>query len=339
MDPPRISILVRECSETIWLRIQNHSDRRTRSCTWRPHANGGISQMQIKMPEFSVVALIGVSGSGKSTFGKRFFKSTEVLSSDFCRGLVSDNENDQSATGDAFNVLYHIAGKRLSRRKLTVIDATNVQKEARKEILRLAKEYHCFAVAIVLNVPERVATDRNANRPDRQFGKHVIKNQMSQLKSSIRRLKDEGFRYVYVLESEDEINNVEIVRERLWTNREDEKGPFDIIGDIHGCYDELLSLLKELGYSVNPELIRTSQSAVTSSHGRKPIFLGDLVDRGPKSPDVVALVMNMVRNGQAICVPGNHDVKLVKWLYGRQVQLKHGLELSAEQFDREGSEF
>ena len=295
--------------------------------------------MQIKVPEFCVVALVGVSGSGKSTFGRRVFKPTEVLSSDFCRGLVSDNENDQSATADAFNVLYHIAGKRLSRRKLTVIDATNVQKEARKEILRLAKENHCFAAAIVLNLPERVASDRNANRPDRQFGKHVIKNQMSQLRNSINRLKDEGFRYVYVLNSEEEVNSVEIVRERLWTNREDEKGPFDIIGDVHGCFDELVLLLERLGYSVDHSLIRTSQPAVTSSHDRKPIFLGDLVDRGPKSADVLALVINMVRNGQALCVPGNHDVKLVRWLDGKQVQLKHGLELTAEQFASESSQF
>ena len=103
------------------------------------------------MVGLSVVLMVGVSGSGKSTFARRHFRATEILSSDFCRGLVSDSENDQAATSDAFEVLHFIAAKRLAAGKLTVVDATNVQPEARKPLVALARQYHCLPVAIVLN--------------------------------------------------------------------------------------------------------------------------------------------------------------------------------------------
>src|ERR671930_616931 len=98
--------------------------------------------MNLIIPELSLVVLIGASGSGKSTFARTHFRPTEVLSSDFCRGLVADDENDQSATGDAFDVLHYIAAKRLAAGRLTVVDATNVQPEARKPLVALARQYH-----------------------------------------------------------------------------------------------------------------------------------------------------------------------------------------------------
>ena len=125
--------------------------------------------MKISIPELSLVLLVGPSGCGKSSFARKHFLPTEVVSSDFCRALVSDNENDQSATGDAFDVLHEIIRKRLTRGRLTVVDATNVQPEARKSLIALAKEYHLFAEAIVFDLPERLCQDRNALRPDRQF--------------------------------------------------------------------------------------------------------------------------------------------------------------------------
>src|SRR5882757_2805481 len=152
--------------------------------------------MKLPIPELAVVALIGASGSGKSTFARKQFRATEILSSDFCRGLVSDDENNQAATNDAFEVLHFIATKRLAAGKLTVVDATNVQPEARKPLVTLAREYHCLPVAIVLDVPERVAHDRNAGRADRAFAPHVIRQQASQLHKSLRGLDREGFRRV-----------------------------------------------------------------------------------------------------------------------------------------------
>src|ERR1051326_8030649 len=122
--------------------------------------------MKLTIPELSFVVLIGVSGSGKSTFARKHFKATEVLSSDFCRGLVSDDENSQAATNDAFEVLHFMASKRLAAGKLVLIEATNLQPESRKPIIALARQFHCIPAVIVFDLPERLCHERNRNRPD-----------------------------------------------------------------------------------------------------------------------------------------------------------------------------
>ena len=285
--------------------------------------------MQIKVPKLSLVVLIGPSGSGKSTFARRHFKPTEILSSDFCRAMVSDDENDQAVTKDAFEVLRFVAGKRLALGRLTVIDATNVQPEARKPLVELARQYHCLPVAIVLDMPERVCQERNRDRPDREFGPHVVRNQSSQLRRSLRGLRKEGFRHVFVLESPEDAEEAAVERVPLWNDRTGEHGPFDIIGDVHGCCDELEELLGRLGYEVvayapgGSSLV--SGPLYAHPEGRKAIFVGDLVDRGPRILDTVRLVATMVANGSALCVPGNHDMKLLKKLTGKNVQITHGL--------------
>jgi polynucleotide kinase-phosphatase len=298
--------------------------------------------MEIKVPELSLVVLIGISGSGKSSFARKHFKKTEIISSDECRGLVSNDENDQAATKDAFELLHYIAGKRLKNGLLTVIDATSVQREARESLVELARTYHCLPVAIVLDVPEKICRERNETRPDRDFGGHVTRNQSQQLKRSLRGLKQEGFRHVYVLRSVEEIDGVvEITREKLYNDRRDQSGPFDIIGDIHGCFVELHELLEKLGYTI--EEVEPDPTnfgfAVTTPEGRKAVFVGDLVDRGPNSPGVLRLVMSMVNSGAAMCVPGNHEFKLQKYLRGKNVQLKHGLEVTVQQLESETDEF
>ncbi|MBA4387757.1 MAG: polynucleotide kinase-phosphatase [Verrucomicrobia bacterium] len=287
--------------------------------------------MDIKIPNLSLVVLIGPSGSGKSTFAKKHFLPTEVLSSDFCRGLVSDDENDQKATNDAFAVLHFIAAKRLAAGKLTVIDATNVQSESRKPLVALAREYHCLPTAMVFNLPEKVCQARNENRNDRDFGPHVIRQQRSQLRRSLRDLKYEGFRHIFVLESEEEVNSATVERIPLWNDKKTEHGPFDIIGDIHGCCDELEQLLRNLGYKVQenqPSDPLWGDKVYTHSEGRKAIFLGDIVDRGPKVLDSLRIVRNMVKAGNAHCVPGNHDMKLMRKLAGKNVQITHGMQQS-----------
>lgn len=298
--------------------------------------------MEIKIPEFSLVVLVGTSGSGKSTFAKKYFKKTEILSSDECRALVSDDENNQGATKDAFEVLHFIAEKRLKAGLLTVIDATNVQKESRQPLVALARKHHCLPVAIVLDLPEQVSYGRNKKRPDRDFGQHVIRRQSQQLNKSIRGLKDEGFRHIFILKNEGQVEAVsEIKREKLYNNKKDEKGPFDIIGDVHGCYDELQELLVKLDYQIEEGATEDFLYGfkVQAPAGRKALFLGDLVDRGPQSPKVLRLVMNMVKEGIALCVPGNHDMKLEKYLSGKQVQLKHGLDLTVQQLEGETEAF
>jgi protein phosphatase len=292
--------------------------------------------MKITIPELSLVVLIGPSGCGKSSFCRKHFLPTEVVSSDGCRGLVSDDENDQSATNDAFDLLHAIVRKRLARGRLTVIDATNVQPEARKSLVELAREYHLLPVAIVFDLPEKICHERNAARADRQFGSHVVRNQIQQMRRSLRGLEREGFRHIFKFASPEEMDDVSIERQPLWNNRRTEHGPFDVIGDVHGCFGELIELMTTLGYQV---VRNEKEFSVVSPEGRRLVFLGDLVDRGPATPEVLRLVMTMVAANQAICVPGNHDMKLMKALKGRNVQLTHGLAESMEQLAREPDEF
>ena len=293
----------------------------------------------LKLPELSLVVLIGASGCGKSTFARKHFKPTEVLSSDVCRGLVSDDENNQAATGDAFDVLHFIARKRLARSLLTVVDATNVQAESRKPLVAVAREFHALPVAIVLDIPEKVCQARNKDRPDRSFGPHVVRQQMQQLRSSVRRLDREGFRHVFVLDSPEAVDTVAIERQPLWNNRKHDHGPFDIVGDVHGCFDELEALLKELGYIVTRTGTGEHAFQVTHPQGRKVVFVGDLVDRGPKVTEVLRLAMAVTAQGTGLSVPGNHDIKLMRKLRGKDVRITHGLAESLTQLEREPPEF
>ena len=180
--------------------------------------------MKVIIPELALVVLVGPSGSGKSTFARRHFKPTEVLSSDYCRGLVADDENDLSATSDAFDILHYIAGKRLTGRRLIVVDATNVKPEDRKHLIALAREHHALAAGLVLDLPPKLCHERNEARPDRSFGSHVVRQQSQALRRSLRGLKREGFHHVTVLSSPEEIETVAIEREPLWTNRRHEHG-------------------------------------------------------------------------------------------------------------------
>src|SRR5437764_10606818 len=174
--------------------------------------------MKISIPDLSLVVLIGPSGSGKSTFARTHFLPTEVLASDACRAMVGDDENDQAVTKDAFEVLRFIAGKRLALGRLTVIDATNVQPEARKPLVELARQYHCLPVAIVLDLPERVCQERNRGRDDRDFGPHVVRNQEAQLRRSLRGLRNESFRHICVMENSEEVDAATVERVPLWND-------------------------------------------------------------------------------------------------------------------------
>ncbi|WP_295117540.1 polynucleotide kinase-phosphatase [uncultured Chitinophaga sp.] len=287
----------------------------------------------LHIPEVSLVLLVGASSSGKSTFARKHFKPTEVVSSDACRAAVSDDENNLSATTDAFDLVRFIASKRLKNGLLTVIDATNVSEDDRKKWVALAREYHVLPVAIVMNQPEKVLDERSAARTDRQVPGHALHRQWVQLKRSIHRLKLEGFRHVHELRGQAEIDAItHIERDKLYNNKKEVTGPFDIIGDIHGCYNELVLLLTKLGYA-------PQQGVWRHPEGRKPIFLGDLCDRGPATPAVLRLVMDIVKSDNGYCVAGNHDVKLLRWLNGKHVQVRHGLEKTVEQLAKEPAAF
>lgn len=299
--------------------------------------------MKIELPELSLVLLVGVSCSGKSTFARKHFKATEVLGSDAFRGWVADDPNSMDATADAFAALRYVAGKRLARGLMTVVDATNLRAEDREPLLELAREHHVLPVAIVLEVTRALAAERNAARTDRVLGDHAMRQQHTAFKRDLRKLRAQGCRQVWHLKSPDEAASAVIERTRLWNDRKDDHGPFDVIGDVHGCYEELIGLLGRLGWTCGPEGEAEGDRSLAPPTGhappRKLVFLGDLVDRGPNSPAVLRLVMRAVREGVALCVPGNHERRLVRKLTGRDVRLTHGLAETIEQFAAQPPQF
>ena len=305
-------------------------------------ARGGVEASppvrRLPVTDLSLVVLVGTSGSGKSTFARTHFRPTQVVSSDFCRGLVSDDENDQSASADAFDVLHYIVGKRLAAGRLTVVDATNVQSEARKALVRLAREHDVLPIAIVLDIPVGVCSDRNRRRPDRQLPAHVLPRQQRELRRSLKGLEREGFRKVHILRGEAEVAAAQIVPEKRYNDLRHLTGPFDVVGDIHGCRSELETLLDRLGYRLDRDAQGRAVDAV-HPEGRTAVFVGDLVDRGPDTPGVLRLVMGMVAAGHALCVPGNHENKLVRHMDGRKVTVSHGLQESIDQLAAEPEEF
>jgi protein phosphatase len=297
-----------------------------------------IEVVELALPELALVALVGISGAGKSDFARRHFKPTAVLSSDYFRGLVADDENDQAASPAAFDALYYVASKRLAGGHLTVIDATNVQPEARRGLVKVARDHDVLPVAIVLDLPLRTCLERNRGRPERNFGEHVLRHQADQLRRSLRLLDREGFRRVHVLRSVEEIEAAVISYRPLLNDLRSETGPFDVIGDVHGCREELEELLTRLGY----ELARDSAGRPVGAvhpEGRRVIFLGDLVDRGPDTPGVMRLAMGMIQQENALAVAGNHEVRLVRALRGRKIGATHGLAETLRQLQDEGPEF
>lgn len=287
--------------------------------------------MNLEFPSSCLVVLIGASGSGKSTFARTHFAPSEVLSSDHYRGVVSNDPNSQDATNDAFEILHQVLHKRLARNLLTVVDATNVQKFARQSLLKVAKEHHVLSVAIVLDTPRATCEARNKTREDRNLMPHVVRNHIRHLRRSVGGLRKEGFHRTYVLKTEEDVQNATITRRPLWSDRNEDRGPFDIIGDVHGCLEELKELLTRMGYQ--------EKEGWSHLEGRKAVFVGDLVDRGPDNPGVLRLVSSMVRRGYALAVSGNHDNKLMRKLQGRKVSLKHGLAETVEQLEAEPQEF
>lgn len=292
--------------------------------------------MQITLPELALVLLVGPSGAGKSTFARRHFMPTEVVSSDHCRALVCDDENDQSATADAFEIVHLIAAKRLKAGRFTVIDATNVHSEARKSLVKLARQYYSPTIVIVLDMPLWLCLERNIHRKDRTLSEAVIRNQRGNLLGSLSGLAKEGFRQIHIFNRPEDLEPLKILRKPNRTNKKSETGPFDLIGDVHGCFDELKLLLRSLGYRISQD---GQQYEVYHPDGRKLVFLGDLVDRGPKTPEVLRLAMNAVKSGDAFCVLGNHEEKLYKALQGNKVTMTHGLAESMRQMEAESEEF
>ena len=269
----------------------------------------------LRVPALSLVVLVGVAGSGKSTFAARQFATTQVVSSDACRAMVADDARDQSATAAAFEVVHLVVARRLAAGRLTVVDATNVEPAARRPLLELAREQDVPAVAIVLDLPTDLAAGRAASRADRAVPAEVVRRQQAYLDASLPTLSSEGFSAVHVLRSEADVAAAAVSLVPAPFDRRAERGPFDVIGDVHGCSDELEELLAKLGYELERD---GAGRAVGARHpaGRRAVFVGDFIDRGPNPAAVLRLAMGMVAAGDALAVAGNHEFKLVRALGG-----------------------
>jgi len=291
----------------------------------------------LDLPAAGLVLLVGVSGAGKSTFAARHFRPTQVVSSDRCRAMVSDDENDQSATADAFELLHSVVDRRLRRGLLTVVDATNLHPHPRQELRRIAKKHCLPTAAVVLDLPANLIRERTRNRSDRVIDDDVTARQLHDLRRALRQLDQEKYRALHVLRTPEEVDAAVVRLVPLRCDRSDLRGPFDIIGDVHGCRAELEELLHRLGY----RLRRDGQGRAVGAHhpDRTAVFVGDLVDRGPDSPGVLRLVMGMVADGDALCVMGNHENRLVRALRGRATRLSYGLQETLDQLGAETEEF
>jgi len=296
--------------------------------------------MEITIPELSLVLLVGPSGCGKSTFARRHFRPTEIVSSDFYRAVVCDDESSQAASREAFELVHLVIRQRLRWRRLTVVDATSLQADSRKELVEIARRYHFLTCAVVFELPEEVCQANNLARPGRQVAPHVVTAHVQAAQRAARAVEREHFTHRYFLRSPREVDDAVVVRAPIPEDRAAEHGPFDVIGDVHGCLDELLALLAQLGYRVGHLAGAAGEVPFAEPpRGRKAVFVGDLGDRGPDTPGVLRLVMDMVRAGHALCTMGNHDNKLLRHLKGNGVQPTHGLALTVEQMAAYPPEF
>ena len=255
----------------------------------------------LDIPALCLVVLIGVSDELRGEVARRHFSDAEV-----CTDLEA-------------------AQARLSRGLLTVLDAPHLRAADRAAAVARAREHDVEAAALVLDPP--------ISNPDTQTRQQLTDLHRELGGPDSPGLRAEGFRTAYRLRTEAELAGMQLRRVLLPPDCRELTGPFDLIGDVHGCLPELTELLCLLGYAVNPEL------EVTPPAGRTLVFLGDLTDRGPDSPGVLRLVMNMMAAGTALCVAGNHDAKLLRALGGHKVKVTHGLEVTLTQLVQQPPEF
>ncbi|MEH6904838.1 polynucleotide kinase-phosphatase [Neobacillus drentensis] len=307
---------------------------------------------KINLPHAGIVLLVGPSNSGKTTLLNQLIQeqqilSSEVVSSDQFRALVSDvdfidwkrrpkNEADtlfyeyQQISKEAFEAMDYIIAKRCRLNKLTFIDATHLRDYEREKYLQMAKRYHVPAIAIVLNLAETELLRRDLAR-DFPRGKNRIKQQYQHFKKTLRSIKKEGFRRCYIFgEEELQVLNVSRLDNPLLI---DVDNGIDIIGDIHGCFEEFCELLEKLGYREN------DKGYFIHPEGRKILSLGDVMSRGPRSIETLQFFQKHVTAGLAYMIDSNHGWKIARWLEGKNVKLAHGDENVKAEFDEYESKF
>ncbi|MBQ7222962.1 MAG: metallophosphoesterase [Erysipelotrichaceae bacterium] len=259
--------------------------------------------MEIRIPEKAVIVMVGASQSGKTTFINRHFADAEVL----------------SASGEPVYVC---------NSDFVVSDSENISKAERKKLIAMAKNCNLQSIAIVLNLPEEVLLRRNRDKSWPKVTNREIVSKSSSVASVRNYLKSEGFDLVFEFFSEEEIENLTVIREKLPCNKAHLSGPFDIIGDVHGCHNELEKLLKKLGYQPD------ENGVYRHPEGRLAVFVGDMCDKGTHNGEVLLTIADMVANGSALAVKGNHDDKLARYLNGSEIELNAGINRTIGEINR-----
>lgn len=274
----------------------------------------------ITIPQKALVMLVGPAGSGKSSFAAQHFRASEIVSSDVCREMVSDNMEDMACSSKAFELFHFWIEKRLQLGRLTVADATNLNPKARTTLREIAAKYDMPIVVFALDSSLALCKKQNRGRT-RYVPEHVIAQHYGRMVEAMPALVQEGYQAVYPIRPRE--TPVEVVVE---SDQISAPG-FDVIGDLHGTYDELVHLVFLLGYEVDP-----SSSSITHPAGRKLVFVGDLTDRGPSSVEVLHFVHIALANG-SYATMGNHDNKLYRYLKGNNVRAAHGLARTIQQLE------
>jgi len=303
----------------------------------------GEITMQIRIPYAGIILLIGPSNSGKSTMlgnmiDQQQIQVSEVISSDDFRVMVSDIEfmdwhgrpKDEAdnlmdeyhaISKEAFSMMDSVINARCRLNKCTFVDATHLHPDDRKRYLSIARKNNVPILSLVLDTPEDELLTRDEQR-DNPRGKKRIKQQYQTFKREKKFLKKEGYDSVYTIK---DTQNLEFIRHTNPLEKDVQNG-IDIIGDIHGCYEEMILLLEKLGYQKNREGLYLHPS------GRKFVSVGDVMSRGPQSLKTMLFFYEHVQQDLAYMIDSNHGWKIARWLDGRDVTLHHGDEKVEEEF-------
>lgn len=276
----------------------------------------------VEIPENALVVMVGPAGSGKSTFAKNAFGDA-VVASDLCRYMVADTMEDMSVNDQAFHLYHTWIEQRLILGKLTVADATHVKDFARKKLLDLAAKYDRPTVALIIDAELERTHKWNLSR-ERQVPDFIVEKHTKEYEEALKVIETEGFSHVYLV---DPMNPPKIHLGKVPAMVHAAAPGWDVIGDIHGCFDEFMNLTAKLGY------LWTSGNVLVHPRGRRLVFVGDFTDRGPKSVDVLRMVRRLVEDGDALAVMGNHDNKLWRTLKGNPTKMAHGLQGTMKQFE------
>lgn len=267
----------------------------------------------ILLPHNALIVLVGPAGCGKSTFAAKHFRPTEVVSSDAFREMISDDATNQDVSADAFDLFYRLIHARLKHDRLTVADATNLTKERRAELRGIATTAGRPCYALVVETTLEQSLTQNAQRA-RRVPEHVIASHWKRYEESLLSIFDEGFAGVLPVNADSVI--------QIGTTPNRTAPGWDVIGDVHGCLNELLDLLHALGYQLVYDDV--GRTGFRHPEGRRLAFVGDLTDRGPFNLGVLRVAKFLLDDGHVI-VRGNHDHKLLRALKGNKITVGNGL--------------